>query len=113
MALGRRGGAKVIAVLGDGSTLYSVQGLWNARQRDLNICFVIINNRRYEALVKFGRHFGIEQPVGTQLPGVDFRAIASGFGLQSHLATNAVELDAALTAAFDSRSPTLVEAIVV
>jgi benzoylformate decarboxylase len=87
--------------------------LWNARQRDPNICFVIINNRRYEALVKFGRHFGIEQPVGTQLPGVDFRAIASGFGLQTSLATNAVELDAALTAAFDSRSPTLVEAIVV
>jgi benzoylformate decarboxylase len=64
VALGRPG-AKVIALLGDGSSMYSIQGLWTAAQLKLPVTFIIVNNRRYEALIEFGRHFGLARVVGT------------------------------------------------
>src|SRR5262249_56565876 len=47
---------RVIALLGDGSSLYSIQGLWSAAQLRLPVTFIIVNNRRYEALKQFARH---------------------------------------------------------
>ena len=58
--------AKVIAVLGDGSAMYSIQSLWSAAQLDLKIVFVIVNNRRYEALHEFARHFNLPRLQGTR-----------------------------------------------
>ena len=43
VAMGRPG-AKVIAILGDGSSMYSIQGLWSAAQNALPIAFVIVKN---------------------------------------------------------------------
>jgi benzoylformate decarboxylase len=47
VALGRRN-EKVIALLGDGSSMYAIQGLWTAAQLKLPITFIIVNNRRFE-----------------------------------------------------------------
>lgn len=108
LALGRPG-EKIIAVLGDGSALYSVQGLWSAAELGLDICFVIINNRRYEALIQFGRHFAIDHLVGTTLPNIDFCLIARGFGLQTFRVSDPSKLDAALREGFGAQRSTLVE----
>ena len=45
----------VIAVLGDGATMYSIQTLWTAAQLRLPLTVVILRNGRYEALHSFGR----------------------------------------------------------
>src|ERR1700722_3801628 len=42
---------KVIALLGDGSSMYSIQGLWTAAELALPVAFIIVNNRSYQALV--------------------------------------------------------------
>jgi benzoylformate decarboxylase len=105
-------GRKVIALLGDGSSLYSIQGLWTAAQLCLAMAFVIVNNRRYEALIQFGQHFGLESPIGTELPNIDFCAIARGQGCQAIRVDRAGALDDALRAAFTALQPTLVEVIV-
>ncbi len=73
---------KVIALLGDGSAMYSIQGLWTAAQLRLPICFVIVNNRRYEALQHFARRFDLKQAVGTDLGGIDFVAVARSMGCE-------------------------------
>ncbi|MEH3108009.1 MAG: benzoylformate decarboxylase [Sphingomonas fennica] len=104
-----RPGDKVIAVLGDGSAMYAIQGLWTAAQLGLPISFVIVKNGRYEALVGFGRHFGLQQVVGTQLPAMDFRGIAEGQGVSAVTVRDAAGLDAALAASFAADGPTLVE----
>ena len=69
---------RVIAVLGDGSSMYSIQGLWSAAQLGLAMTFIIIKNGRYEALHEFGRHFDLEQLPGTRVArasiSVDSRA---------------------------------------
>jgi benzoylformate decarboxylase len=111
MALGRPG-EKVIAVIGDGSAMYAIQGLHAAVQAALPVSFVIIRNNRYEALHQFGRHFGLQSLMGTQVPELDFVRIAEGQGLQAERASDATTLRAALARSFAADGPTLVEAVV-
>ncbi|MGA8708624.1 MAG: benzoylformate decarboxylase [Steroidobacteraceae bacterium] len=106
-------GRRVIALLGDGSAMYAIQGLWTAAQLRMPITFVIVNNGAYRALEEFGRHFDIQTLPGTALPQLDFRALASGHGLRSSRVDHPDELDAALRAAFAADGPFLLEVCVV
>ncbi|MBB3858780.1 benzoylformate decarboxylase [Novosphingobium hassiacum] len=109
MALARRG-EKVIAILGDGSSMYAIQGLHAAVQHGLAVSFIIIKNNRYEALHHFGQHFGMQQLVGTQFPELDFCKLAEGHGMSARRADDAANLDAALRWSLAADGPTLVEA---
>jgi benzoylformate decarboxylase len=112
VALGRPG-EKIIAILGDGSSMYAIQGLWSAAQREVPIAFVIIRNGGYEALHEFREHFSVDQIPGSRLPGLDFCGLARAQGVSATRVTRCDELDAALIEAFASRSPMLVEVVVV
>jgi benzoylformate decarboxylase len=109
VALGRPG-EKVIAIIGDGSAMYAIQGLWSAAQLNLPIAFVVIKNGGYKALHEFAGHFGLNEIVGSRLPQLDFCALAQAQGVPAVLVTAAEELDRALQAAFRSEGPMLVEA---
>jgi benzoylformate decarboxylase len=100
---------RVIAVLGDGSSMYSIQALWTAAQEALPIVFVIVNNGRYAALDKFATHFQIDKPVGTALPGIDFAGLARDMGCAGSTVRTAEELPAALRTAFADQGPHLVD----
>jgi len=102
---------KVIAILGDGSSMYSIQGLWSAAQLGLSIAFIIIRNGRYEALHEFGQHFRLDQLPGTELPQIDFCGLARAQGVSASQVASAGELDAALSQAFRSSEPVLVEVV--
>lgn len=103
---------RVIALLGDGSSLYSIQALWSAAQLGLRMAFIVIRNGRYQALHDFGRHFALEYLPGTQLPGIDFCALAEGQGVRAMQVTRTSELDAALREAFRFESALLIEVVV-
>lgn len=103
---------KIIAILGDGSSMYAIQGLWSAAQLGLPVSFIIVKNGRYEALLSFGRVFGLQETVGTQLPDIDFCALARGQGIEAMRVTDAASLDDALAASFNASHPTLVEVVV-
>lgn len=107
-----RPGERVIALLGDGSAMYSIQALFSAARAAVPLSVLVIVNRRYEALEQFGRHFGLDQVEGTDLSGIDFCAIARGHGIASRRAEAPHELDAALAWSFGEAGPTLVEIIV-
>jgi benzoylformate decarboxylase len=111
VALGRPG-EKVIAIIGDGSAMYAIQALWSAAQLKLPISFVIVNNRRYEALSGFARRFGLDRLVGIDLPGIDFCALAAAQGVAARLIDDSGDLDEALGASFESPAPTLLEIMV-
>jgi benzoylformate decarboxylase len=111
VAMGRPD-ARVIALLGDGAAMYAIQGLWSAAQMKLPLCFIIVNNRRYEALHVFGRHFGLQSLQGTDLNGLDFVALAKGQGVDAVRVETAEALDAALAQAFAADAPMLVEVLV-
>lgn len=100
---------KIIAILGDGSSLYSIQGLWSAAQLDLPIAFVILRNGRYQALYEFGHHFGLEATPGVNLPNIDFCGLARSQGVRAIRVEKPEQLDDALQRAFRASKPTLVE----
>ncbi len=105
--------ARVIAVLGDGAAMYAIQALWTAAHERLAMTFIVVNNRRYEALHVFGRHFGLQSLPGTDLSGLDFVALAQGQGVEAVRVEHVAELDAALARAFESKGPVLVEVVVI
>jgi benzoylformate decarboxylase len=103
---------KVIALLGDGSAMYSIQGLWSAAELALPVTFVIVNNGSYRALDEFAPHFGVSRPPGTRLPHLDFCALARAQGVEGVRVSACAQLDEALRAAFAARHPMLVEVCV-
>jgi benzoylformate decarboxylase len=111
VALGKPG-AKVVGLIGDGSSMYSIQALWSAAQLALPITFIVLKNRRYAALQEFAPTFGFgpDEPLaGTELPDIDFVALARGQGCRGMNVNHAQHLRDALTDALQASVPTLVE----
>ncbi|CAG9230012.1 benzoylformate decarboxylase [Burkholderia vietnamiensis] len=107
-----RHGERVIAVIGDGSSMYSIQAIWSSVRLRLPITFVILNNTRYAALQDFAPVFGFgpDDPVqGTDLPGLDFVKLADGMGCPGVRLSDADGLRDALRSALASNGPALVE----
>ena len=77
----------VFCLLGDGSSMYSIQGLWTAADMKLDVRFLIVNNGGYAALDQFGALFDIDV-VGSKLPGLDFVLIAQGMSLWTPMGHN-------------------------
>ena len=107
-----RPSAKVIGLLGDGSAMYSIQGLWTAAEFGLPVAFIIINNLSYRALEDFGRLFGIVAPPSLRLPHLDFCALAQSQGVQAMRVERCQDLDAALGEIFSAPIPMLLEVLV-
>ena len=111
-----RPASRVIALVGDGSAMYSIQALWSAVQLKLAMTFVILNNRRYAALQEFAPTFGFAAGArleGTDLRGLDFVAMARGMGVAEAVRVDRPEaLRAALETALRSSAPALVEIVV-
>lgn len=106
---------KVIALIGDGSSMYSIQALWTAAQLGLNVCYIVVNNRRYGAMKRFGGVLGFPAGAvlpGTDLPGIDFVALAQGHGVPGERVQRSGELRAALQKALQSPGPCLLEVLV-
>ena len=111
VALGRPG-QPVIAIIGDGSSMYSIQGLWSAAQLGLPVAFIIVKNGRYQALHEFSERFDLRRLPGTRLPQLDFCGLAASQGVRALRVTRTAELGAALTTAFESKLPMLVEVVI-
>jgi benzoylformate decarboxylase len=100
---------KVIAVLGDGSSLYTIQGLWTAAQHRLPVTFVILNNSGYGAVKSLATRMGLAHMPGSDVSGVDFGDVARGFGCRASRVEHAAELAPALLQAYASSEPWVVE----
>ncbi len=102
---------KVLAIAGDGSFMYSEQALFSAAQLGVPVSFLVINNRCYNALREFGKHFQIAKVEGTDLSGLDFCALAKGHNVAARSASTVAELEDALAWSFATNAPTLVDII--
>lgn len=111
VALGRAD-ARTIAILGDGAAMYAIQGLHAAARLAAPVSILILNNRRYQALVEFGRHFGLQRVEGADLDGLDFVRLAEGQGVPAARVAKTEALDDALAACFASKGPSLLEIVI-
>lgn len=100
---------RVIALIGDGSSMYAIQALWTAAKLGTRVVFVIVNNRAYEALVGFGKRLGMGVPVGTVIDDLDFVKLAEGMAMTGEQVTAAGEFDAAFERALAAEGPYLLD----
>ncbi|MGI4790055.1 MAG: benzoylformate decarboxylase [Janthinobacterium lividum] len=97
----------VIAVIGDGSFLYSVQSLWTAAQHNLPLLVVVPQNTEYAILKSFAEFGETPGVPGLDLPGLDLVSIAQGFGCVAKRVDNPEEVTAAVKEALASGKPTV------
>jgi benzoylformate decarboxylase len=105
-------GRPVAAIVGDGSAMYGIQGLWTAAREKLPITYVIANNRGYriikERLVAM-RKTDTFTGMDIREPDIDFVALGTSLGLNSTRVTDAHDIAPALRAAFASGGPRLID----
>ncbi len=91
----------VVAVVGDGSSIYGIQALWSAAHYRVGVLFVILSNGGYAIMDRLAERHGLSSP----WPGfdVDVAAIARGFGCDGERIATHEEL----TSALDEVIPTL------
>jgi benzoylformate decarboxylase len=105
----------VVALIGDGSAMYSIQALWTAVHLKRPITYVIANNRGYrilkERLVSFRK---TDKFVGMDLrePEIDFVRLAQSMGMPARRIVEPPEILPALQAAIASGTPNLLDVAV-
>jgi len=99
----------VLAVLGDGATNYSIQALYTAAQHRLPVVFLVLNNGEYGILKSFAEQQKTPGVPGMDLPGIDFVALATGYGCAAARVTSSDALTEALQDAFRRQGPTVLE----
>ncbi|MEA2665136.1 MAG: benzoylformate decarboxylase [Candidatus Eremiobacteraeota bacterium] len=105
-------GRRVVGLIGDGSSYYGIQGLWTAAQQRLPIVYAIVNNGGYGAMKSFGDLMGSHRTPSFDIGGVDFVALARGFGCEGVRVERAADLVPALAAAMAARGPVLLDVAV-
>ena len=99
----------VLCILGDGAANYSIQALYTAAQHRLPVVFLVLNNREYGILKSFGDQQKTPGVPGMDLPGIDFMALATGYGCFAIRATTSQEVARELKQALDRSGPTVIE----
>ncbi len=106
----------VVALIGDGSSMYSIQALWTAAHEKLGIVFVILNNSSYRILKQRtnaikGVAAQTDTYVGMDLtnPRIDFVGLATSVGLTAHKVSTVAELRDLLPRAIASGGPVLID----
>ncbi|OBU13394.1 benzoylformate decarboxylase [Morganella psychrotolerans] len=110
IALGERDSGRnrpVVAIIGDGSMQYSVQGLWTAAQHQLPVLFIIPENRQYGILKSFAILEETPGVPGLDIPGLDIVALATGYGCTAVRAETEDEVTTACKAALERKGPTV------
>jgi len=100
---------RVIGVIGDGSANYAITALWSAAQYRIPVVFVILKNGTYGALRWFSRLLDAEDSPGLDVPGLDFCALATGYGVEAVAVSARHDFEAALRTALDDDKPRVIE----
>ena len=103
-------GRPVVCIIGDGSSMYSIQALWTAASLKLPITYVVLDNAQYVILKAYAKAFhpGEEHVPGLDLPGLDLVTIARGMGVDGERVSEPAALDGALERGMAAGKPYMV-----
>jgi benzoylformate decarboxylase len=107
----------VIALIGDGSALYTPQVLWTVAHERLPVVYLILNNRSYHILkqrspVRAGADRSAFVGMDITDPPIDFVDLARSFGVPAARASTIDDAMAALQAALASAKPFLIDVLI-
>ena len=105
----------VCAIIGDGSSMYSIQAIWSAANQNLPMTYVIVNNGGYRIIKQRLKSFHQNDHfIGMDFkdPEVNFAALAQSMGVTAERVTDSTKLRAALDNALaNKKGPNLIEVI--
>jgi benzoylformate decarboxylase len=99
----------VVCVVGEGSAQYAITGLWTAAAYRVPVTFLVLRNDEYGILKWFADLEQVTGAPGLDLPALETAKVAEGYGVPSRHVGGRDELRDALTSAFDTDGPRLVE----
>jgi benzoylformate decarboxylase len=99
----------VVAVVGDGSSLYQIQALWTAAAYRVGVLFIVLRNGGYAIMNRLAEAAGADGP-WPAIETVDIAAMASAQGVEALRIETHDELLAALD--FERDTPLLLEVVV-
>ncbi len=109
----------VLALVGDGTSMYTIQSLWTMAREQLNVTTVIFNNASYSVLNVELERVGADRigpkarsQLDLQGPVLNFAQMAQGMGVHAVRATTAEEFTRALEEALAQPGPHLIEAVI-
>ncbi|WP_418120772.1 acetolactate synthase large subunit [Variovorax sp. 350MFTsu5.1] len=108
-------GRRVVGLLSDGSTQYTIQSLWTMAHEQLDVVVLIAANHQYailrNELRRGGAALGARAEALTALdsPRIDWVGLAQSYGVPATRAATAEELSVQLREAFGRRGPALIE----
>jgi len=111
----------VFAFSGDGGAMYVIQALWSAVRHNLDVKYVICNNRSYRLLQLNIQQFWSEQkitqrpfPISFDLsnPPLRFDAMAQSMGVAAMRIETAEQIIPAIEAALAHRGPFLLDVVI-
>ena len=109
----------VVALVGDGSAMYTIQSLWTMARENLDITVIVFNNRSYGILNIELERVGAEKAgpkAKSQLdlsqPPLDFVSMAKGMGLPAQRVKTSRQFNNAFKKAIREPGPHLIDAIV-
>jgi benzoylformate decarboxylase len=103
---------RVVAIVGDGSAMYSIQALWTAAHLKLPITYIIANNSSYRILKERVMPYQKEAKfiaMDMRDPRIDFFSLAQSMGVKANRVTDPLDIDQALREAYKVEGPTLVD----
>lgn len=100
---------RVIGIIGDGSVNYGVSALWTAARHRTPVVFIVLNNQAYGALRGFATKLAADKVPGMDIAGIDFCALAQGYGVAAHRVGDLEDFRQTLEEALGSAAPTLIE----
>jgi acetolactate synthase-1/2/3 large subunit len=109
---------KVVALIGDGSAMYTVQGLWSMARENLDVTVVIFANRSYKILRGELANMGgpeagenAKRMLDLDRPYIDWVSIARGHGVPGQQVSNMEDFAQALRIANKEKGPRLIELV--
>lgn len=110
---------KVVNLQSDGSSMYTIQGLWTIAREKLDVTTVIWNNRSYAILNLELHNVGAAANAGPKTlsmfdlsnPDLDFVALANGMGIEGMRATTTEEFNDLFAHCMATKGPHLIEVI--
>ncbi len=106
---------RVLAVIGDGSAMYSVQALWTAAHLKIPITYVIAANKGYRILrQRLVAFHGSDRFIGMDFrePEIDFTGLARSLGMEAQRIEEPDAVKPALDAALANDGPDLLEVVI-
>ncbi|RMG34814.1 MAG: thiamine pyrophosphate-binding protein, partial [Gammaproteobacteria bacterium] len=100
---------KVLCVAGDGSLLMNLQELASARERNLDLKVLVLNNHRLGIVSQFQLITWGADPATGDFSTPDFVTIAKGFGFSGDRVEQPEELETRLGAFWKAQGPALLE----